>query len=71
LDEFLKKSILNEKEMVHIIVQIFDAIAYCHKQNVMHRDLKPQNIFISKENLKIKIADFGLAKNVEQSKTKI
>eukprot|EP01080_Neovahlkampfia_damariscottae_P001470 gene1470-12088_t len=70
LDEFLKKKRLTEKEMVNISVQIFDAISYCHKENVMHRDLKPQNIFISTDELKIKIADFGLAKNVEQSMAK-
>ena len=36
-------------------------VNYCHKKNVLHRDLKPQNLLISKENI-VKIADFGLAR---------
>lgn len=36
-------------------------VSYCHKKNVLHRDLKPQNLLISKENI-VKIADFGLAR---------
>ena len=36
-------------------------VNYCHKKNVLHRDLKPQNLLISKDNI-VKIADFGLSK---------
>ena len=50
-------------------IQILEGLNYCHEQNVIHRDLKPENIFIFKnENeMIVKIADFGLSKNVEQS----
>ena len=36
-------------------------VSYCHRKNVLHRDLKHQNLLISKDNI-LKIADFGLAR---------
>lgn len=37
-------------------------INYCHEKKVLHRDLKPQNLLVSKEKNILKIADFGLAR---------
>ena len=45
--------------------QIVSGIAACHGMNIVHRDLKPQNILIGDE-YKIKIADFGLSKVIDQ-----
>ena len=47
-----------------IFAQLVNAVAYTHSMLVWHRDLKPHNILIDWETCGIKIADFGLAKNV-------
>lgn len=43
-----------------IFSQIVDALHYLHDSGLMHRDLKPQNIFLDKKN-NVKLGDFGLA----------
>ena len=50
-------------KMLSILAKIADAIAYAHEQGVIHGDLKPSNIIITKENTP-KIIDFGLARIV-------
>ena len=53
---------LSEDEARLIFKQISEAIAYCHSQKLIHRDLKLENILIaSKQDRQIKIADFGIA----------
>eukprot|EP01010_Urceolus_cornutus_P005570 NODE_983_length_1191_cov_343.863398_g747_i0.p1 GENE.NODE_983_length_1191_cov_343.863398_g747_i0~~NODE_983_length_1191_cov_343.863398_g747_i0.p1 ORF type:complete len:299 (-),score=46.20 NODE_983_length_1191_cov_343.863398_g747_i0:229-1125(-) len=42
--------------------QILDSLLFCHSHRVFHRDLKPQNLLVSKDGQTIKLADFGLAR---------
>eukprot|EP01080_Neovahlkampfia_damariscottae_P006188 gene6188-10195_t len=61
LYQYIKKNPnLSEKEIERIIVDICYGIQYIHNEHVIHRDLKPQNIFLT-DDLKVKIADFGLS----------
>ncbi|BBN12355.1 hypothetical protein MPTK1_5g19420 [Marchantia polymorpha subsp. ruderalis] len=54
---------LTPLEIKLFMYQILLGISYCHQHNVMHRDLKPQNLLIDKSTLKLKIADFGLSRH--------
>lgn len=67
LKEYIQKnSPLKMDEIIRIMDQLLSAIALAHKHNVIHRDLKPQNILMDK-NGKIKIVDFGIAVALNQS----
>lgn len=58
----------NRPESWRLLRQILEALRYIHLQHVIHRDLKPMNIFIDESN-NVKIGDFGLAKNVHHPVT--
>lgn len=56
-----KKGVLGVREAVSIAIQVAQGIDAAHKHNIVHRDIKPQNIIISKEG-KVKVTDFGIAR---------
>ena len=56
-----KKGQLSFKEATSIAIQVARGIEAAHKKNLIHRDIKPQNIIISTEG-KVKVTDFGIAK---------
>ncbi len=56
-----RKGKLDSKETVGIAIQIAQAMEAAHAHHIVHRDIKPQNIIISREG-KVKVADFGIAK---------
>ena len=56
-----KKARLSFKEAVSIAIQACMGIEAAHKNRIIHRDIKPQNIIISKDG-KVKVTDFGIAK---------
>ena len=66
------KEIINEdgklswKWSVNIAIQIASALETAHKNNIIHRDIKPHNIIITEEGLS-KVTDFGIAKAVSNS----
>lgn len=56
-----KKGQLNYKEAISIAIQVARGIEAAHNKNIVHRDIKPQNIMISNEG-KVKVTDFGIAR---------
>ncbi len=64
IDDLVPKR-LSQTRVLEILFQVTDAIAAAHKANVVHRDLKPDNILLTQENGqsdRVKILDFGMAK---------
>ena len=66
LDTDLKKYMDSVGELTvavirHLLWQLVVGVGYCHDNRVLHRDLKPQNLLLSKK-LDLKLGDFGLAR---------
>ena len=61
-----KRGRLPYKEAVSIAIQVANGMEAAHKHHIVHRDIKPQNIIISKEG-KVKVTDFGIAKAASSS----
>ena len=61
-----KKQRLSVKEAVSIAIQVSMGIEAAHNNHIIHRDIKPQNIMISKDG-KVKVTDFGIAKAVSSN----
>lgn len=53
------------KEASEIMIQLLDAVDYIHKRGIIHRDIKPQNIFYL-PNGTVKLADFGIAQSLDE-----
>lgn len=58
-----KKGRLGSKEAIGIALQVAQGIAAAHDQHIVHRDIKPQNMIISRDG-KVKVADFGIARAI-------
>ncbi|MCB7302787.1 Stk1 family PASTA domain-containing Ser/Thr kinase [Bariatricus massiliensis] len=67
LKEYIqKKGRLSTKEVISISIQMCTGIEAAHRHHIIHRDIKPQNIIISKEG-KVKVTDFGIARAVNSN----
>ena len=58
-----KKGFLENKEAIGIAIQVAQGIAAAHEQHIIHRDIKPQNMIISRDG-NVEVADFGIARAV-------
>jgi serine/threonine protein kinase len=71
ISEWLReKGKFSVKETIDITKQILHAINCVHKANVIHRDIKPNNILLNDDGI-VKVMDFGLAKVVQEEGSQV
>lgn len=66
LDSAIEAGALDAGEVRSIGVGLLDALAHAHDKGVVHRDVKPENVFLSREGseIAVRLLDFGVAKNL-------
>lgn len=64
-----KKGYFSEERIITWFLDICQAIKYIHDKQILHRDLKPKNIFLTKDEV-IKLGDFGISKVLNSLKDK-
>ncbi len=67
-DYISRKGKLTTKETIGISLQVAQGLAAAHANHIIHRDVKPQNIMISREG-KVKVTDFGIARAITDETT--
>jgi tRNA A-37 threonylcarbamoyl transferase component Bud32 len=71
LDSYIKAdSLLPVEEVIAIAINCAEALDYAHRQKVVHRDIKPSNIMYDPDTHTVKLADFGIARITDSSKTR-
>ena len=61
-----KDTVFPDEEVLKIGSDMSNILSYCESKNIIHRDIKPQNIFVSEDGT-YKLGDFGIAKTAERT----
>ena len=72
LRSFIKEGVLSLGDVLDIGIQVAEALEYSHSKDVVHRDVKPENILVTRddssgEDIRVRVTDFGLAIATAQS----
>lgn len=62
LQRLTRNENLSLKQALHYIEQVCSGLRHAHQHSIIHRDIKPQNLLLSKDRDIVKIADFGVAR---------
>lgn len=62
---------LSEAETIKLLHEILEILAFVHQQNLIHRDIKPQNIIRHRESNELFLIDFGAVKEIQNLQTNI
>jgi serine/threonine protein kinase len=66
ISTYVQSNPLNKSEVLKLAIDMCKALEVCHKKNIIHRDIKPDNIFIS-DHGDYKLGDFGVARKMEKT----
>ncbi len=69
LRDFARGKRLKLGEILEIAIQMLAALDAAHEANIIHRDMKPENVMIRRRDHVVKVLDFGLAKLIEKRET--
>ncbi|DAZ95832.1 TPA: hypothetical protein N0F65_008551 [Lagenidium giganteum] len=62
-DRIVKQGKFPEPEAQQVVGALVEALHYCHNKSIIHRDVKPENVLLSGDN--VKLCDFGFAKQLQ------
>ena len=68
LNDYMLKRELSRAELVRLGIDLCEALELCQRYNIIHRDIKPDNIFVT-ETGDFKLGDFGIARQLEKTAT--
>ena len=66
MEDYFKGREVTETDVINLGIDICRALELCQKNNIIHRDVKPENIFMS-HNGDYKLGDFGIARTIEKT----
>jgi serine/threonine-protein kinase len=66
LRKLLRRNDAPPEKLLSVLTDVADALAFAHEKGVVHRDVKPENVLLTRSG-KAKVADFGLARAVDHS----
>ncbi|WP_372365033.1 protein kinase [Candidatus Uabimicrobium sp. HlEnr_7] len=68
LHDLIANNSISIEQSMRFLASVANALHYVHKENIIHRDIKPGNIMVTKEKV-VKLMDFGIAKTLSENKS--